>query len=127
MTEQDWDSGFGKCVVAFLNGQGISEVDPRGERVTDDSFLLCLNAHYEDIEVTLPGEEYGSRWGIVIDTTWDTNADASEFADAATTAINKLPDPARVSSPAGPTVTVLIASDQQALLALDVIFGATGV
>ena len=27
---------------------------PRGERVTDDSFLLCLNAHYEDIEVTLP-------------------------------------------------------------------------
>jgi isoamylase len=68
MTEQDWDSGFGKCVVAFLNGQGISEVDPRGDRVTDDSFLLCLNAHYEDIEVTLPGEEYGSRWGIVIDT-----------------------------------------------------------
>jgi isoamylase len=55
-------------VVAFLNGQGISEVDPRGDRVTDDSFLLCYNAHYEDIEVTLPGEEYGSRWGIVVDT-----------------------------------------------------------
>jgi glycogen operon protein len=68
MNEQDWDSGFGKCVVAFLNGQGISEVDPRGDRVTDDSFLLCYNAHYEDIEVTLPGEEYGSRWGIVVDT-----------------------------------------------------------
>jgi isoamylase len=68
MTEQDWDSGFGKCVVAFLNGQGISEVDPRGDRVTDDSFLLCLNAHYEDIEVTLPSEEYGTRWGIVVDT-----------------------------------------------------------
>jgi glycogen operon protein len=68
MNEQDWDSGFGKCVVAFLNGQGISEVDPRGDRVTDDSFLICLNAHYEDIEVTLPGEEYGSRWGIVVDT-----------------------------------------------------------
>ncbi len=68
MTGEDWDSGFGKCVVAFLNGQGISEADPRGERVTDDSFLLCLNAHYEDIEVTLPGEEYGGRWAIVVDT-----------------------------------------------------------
>ncbi len=68
MTEQDWDSGFGKCVVAFLNGLGISEADPRGDRVTDDSFLLCLNAHYEDIEVTLPGEEYGGRWAIVVDT-----------------------------------------------------------
>ena len=50
MTEQDWDSGFGKCVTAFLNGEGISEADTRGERVTDDSFLLCFNAHYEDIE-----------------------------------------------------------------------------
>jgi glycogen operon protein len=68
MTGEDWDSGFGKCVVAFLNGQGISEVDPRGERLTDDSFLLCLNAHYEDLEVTLPSEEYGSRWAIVVDT-----------------------------------------------------------
>ena len=54
MTEQDWDSGFGKCVTVFLNGNGITEVDSRGEPVTDDSFLLCLNAHYEDIEVTLP-------------------------------------------------------------------------
>src|SRR6478609_1461166 len=68
MTGEDWDSGFGKCVVAFLNGLGISEADPRGERVTDDSFLLCLNAHYEDLEVTLPGAEYGERWAIVVDT-----------------------------------------------------------
>jgi isoamylase len=68
MTGEDWDSGFGKCVVAFLNGLGISEADPRGERVTDDSFLLFLNAHYEDIEVTLPGAEYGNRWAIVVDT-----------------------------------------------------------
>ncbi|MHA6795252.1 glycogen debranching protein GlgX [Pseudonocardia bannensis] len=68
MTEQDWDSGFGKCVTAFLNGDAIDDVDPRGERVTDDSFLLCFNAHWEDIEVTLPGKEYGSRWAIVVDT-----------------------------------------------------------
>ncbi len=68
MTDQDWDSGFGKAVVAFLNGDGITEADPRGERVTDDSFLLCLNAHFEDIDVTLPGPEYGSRWAIVVDT-----------------------------------------------------------
>ncbi len=68
MTEQDWDSGFGKCVVAFLNGDGITEADPRGDRVTDDSFLLAFNAHYEDIEVTLPGPEYGNRWGVVVDT-----------------------------------------------------------
>jgi glycogen operon protein len=68
MTEQDWDSGFGKCVTVFLNGDGINEFDPRGERLTDDSFLLCLNAHYEDIDATLPHPEYGSRWAVVVDT-----------------------------------------------------------
>ena len=66
-------------------------------------------------------------WGIVIDTAWDSAADASEFADAAGTAIAGLADPARVSSPAGTHVTVLVASSDTALLALDVIFGATGV
>jgi glycogen operon protein len=68
MTEQDWDSGFGKCVTVFLNGQGITEVDSRGDVVTDDSFLLCMNAHDEDIEVTLPPAEYGTGWAIVVDT-----------------------------------------------------------
>jgi len=68
MTEQDWDSGFGKCVTVFLNGQGIDEADTRGERVSDDSFLICLNAHYEDIDVTLPGPEYGTQWAVVVDT-----------------------------------------------------------
>ncbi len=66
-------------------------------------------------------------WGVVIDTAWDTAADASEFADAANTAISGLANPARISSPAGTHVTVLVASSQDALLALDMIFGATGV
>ena len=66
-------------------------------------------------------------WGVVIGTTWDTSPDASAFADAASVAVNGLPNPVRISSPAGKNVTVLIASGQAALLALDVIFGATGV
>ena len=66
-------------------------------------------------------------WGVVIDTAWDTAADASEFADAANTAIGGLANPARISSPAGTHVTVLVASSEAVLLALDVIFGATGV
>jgi hypothetical protein len=66
-------------------------------------------------------------WGVVIDTVWDTASDASEFADAATTAIAGLSDPARISAPAGRHVAVLVASSEDALLALDVVFGATGV
>jgi glycogen operon protein len=36
--------------------------------VVDDSFLMAFNAHYEDIEFTLPGPDYGQSWGVVVDT-----------------------------------------------------------
>jgi glycogen operon protein len=68
MTERDWDSGFGKAVTVFLNGEGIADIDTRGERVVDDSFVVALNAHHEDIDVVLPGPEYGTRWAVVVDT-----------------------------------------------------------
>ncbi|HEX2300942.1 MAG TPA: glycogen debranching enzyme, partial [Pseudonocardiaceae bacterium] len=68
MTEQDWGVEFGRCLTVFLNGEGIPDLDPRGQRVTDSSFLLCFNAHHEDIEVQLPGNGYGEQWTVVLDT-----------------------------------------------------------
>jgi isoamylase len=35
MSDEDWDSGFGKWVAVYLNGQGVPDRDVRGERVTD--------------------------------------------------------------------------------------------
>ncbi|HEY0639541.1 MAG TPA: glycogen debranching protein GlgX [Pseudonocardiaceae bacterium] len=69
MTERDWESGFGRSVVVFLNGAALGELDSRGERVTDDSFLLCFNAHHEDIAMRLPAADHGERWTVVVDTT----------------------------------------------------------
>ncbi|HEX4221103.1 MAG TPA: glycogen debranching enzyme, partial [Pseudonocardiaceae bacterium] len=68
MSEQDWEADFGRCITVFLNGNGISELDHRGEPVVDNSFLLCFNAHHENIEVTLPPEGYGQSWAVVLDT-----------------------------------------------------------
>ncbi|MET1072418.1 MAG: glycogen debranching protein GlgX [Umezawaea sp.] len=68
MTEHNWGDDFGRCVIAFLNGEGIPDLDQRGMRVVDDSFLLAFNAHHEDIEATLPEESYGSQWTVVVDT-----------------------------------------------------------
>ncbi|MGW7535780.1 glycogen debranching protein GlgX [Amycolatopsis sp. NPDC054798] len=68
MTEQNWDDAFGKSVVIFLNGEGIPDLDPRGMPVSDDSFLLAFNAHWEDIAMTLPGNGYGREWTVVVDT-----------------------------------------------------------
>ncbi|MFB9908470.1 glycogen debranching protein GlgX [Allokutzneria oryzae] len=68
MTDEDWESGFGRCIIAFLNGEGLSDRDERGEWVTDDSFLLCFNAHDGEIEVTVPDGGYGEEWAVVVDT-----------------------------------------------------------
>ncbi|WP_292981591.1 glycogen debranching protein GlgX [Mycobacterium sp.] len=67
MTDDDWGSGFGKSVAVYLNGLGIPDLDARGQRVTDDSFVLCFNAHHEPIEFTLPPAEFGPSWTPVVD------------------------------------------------------------
>src|SRR5690606_19265945 len=68
MTDEDWESGYAKSMAVFLNGQGIPDLDVRGQRVVDDSFLLCFNAHFEPIEFTLPPPDFAGSWLRVIDT-----------------------------------------------------------
>jgi glycogen operon protein len=67
MTEHDWDAGFGKSLAVFLNGDGMTDRDNRGERLTDDSFLICFNAHYEELPFTTPNG-YADAWEVVLDT-----------------------------------------------------------
>ncbi|MFC7752829.1 glycogen debranching protein GlgX [Tsukamurella soli] len=87
MTEADWDSGFGKSLAAFLNGQGIEEPDARGERVVDDSFLLCFNAHYEDIDFVLPTRYDARRWRGVLDTSDPRGESGRELSAGATVTV----------------------------------------
>jgi glycogen operon protein len=68
MSDEDWESGFGRSIMVFLNGEGIPDLDRRGERVTDDSFVMCFNAHDDEIEMTMPNGTYGSKWTVVLDT-----------------------------------------------------------
>lgn len=68
MTQEDWDFDFGKSLMVWLNGKAIAEPDGHGRRIIDDSFLMCFNAHYEDIEFQIPGTEYAAAWEVLIDT-----------------------------------------------------------
>jgi isoamylase len=68
MTEEDWEAPFGRAVAAYLNGEGIPDRDARGERVVDDSFLLCFSAHDQALEFRVPGAEYAPTWHVVLDT-----------------------------------------------------------
>lgn len=68
MTDQDWAAGFAKSLMVFLNGEAITEPDPRGERITDDSFLLLFNAAEHDLDFVVPPIGYGEQWVLELDT-----------------------------------------------------------
>jgi glycogen operon protein len=68
MSDEDWDAGHTASVGVFLNGEAITDRDRRGQRVTDDSFLLLFNAHHEAIDWTLP-KQWGQWWELVMETT----------------------------------------------------------
>jgi isoamylase len=68
MSDGDWTNGYAQSVMVFLNGDAIAEPDTRGERIVDDSFLMLFNASPHDLSFTLPGEEYGGHWHVVVDT-----------------------------------------------------------
>jgi len=64
--EDEWESGS-RALGLYLNGDGISGRDPRGQRVVDDHFLLYFNAD-GPTALTLPPAEYADRWDVVVDT-----------------------------------------------------------
>ncbi|MBV8992386.1 MAG: glycogen debranching protein GlgX [Pseudonocardiales bacterium] len=68
MSDEDWNVGFARTVGIFLNGRGIPERDALGERISDDSFLLLINAYHRPITFTMPDASYGGSWEIVVDT-----------------------------------------------------------
>lgn len=68
MSQEDWDTGYAKSVAVFLNGDALSEPSPRGQPITDASFLLLFNAHSADLRFTLPDERYARGWIVALDT-----------------------------------------------------------
>jgi glycogen operon protein len=58
-------------MTVFLNGDAITEPDPHGAPVRDDSFLIMLTADREPLEFTVPGPKFGERWAMVLDTARD--------------------------------------------------------
>jgi len=68
MQPEDWDSGFGRAIGVFLNGDGIRERDSRGEPIVDKHFLILFNAGDEVVDFNLPDVKYSPRWDIIVDT-----------------------------------------------------------
>jgi glycogen operon protein len=50
--------------------------------VVDDSFYLAFSAHDEALDFTLPPEEYGKAWEVVIDTLHAVDEDSPAVVTA---------------------------------------------
>ena len=95
MTDSDWNSGYARALAVCVNGDAITEPDPRGERITDADFILLINAHSAPVTFTVP-DGLGSpdaSWQVVVDTGTGLVHDGA-------------PGPASPELPAGPTVDV---------------------
>jgi glycogen operon protein len=68
MTDEAWNAGFVRSLGVRLAGDLIDDVDERGERITGDTLLLLLNAHYEPIPFLLPPQKAGQCWERLFDT-----------------------------------------------------------
>ena len=71
MTDTEWRQSFARCLGMSLAGENIEEYDERGQRVTDNNFILLFNSHHEEIEFRLPPEPSLARWAVELDTYYD--------------------------------------------------------
>ena len=82
MTDQDWGTWYARAMTVFLNGEAIAEPDEQGHRVTDDSFLVLINASEEDIAFTLPGLGDSEHWTVALDTAPAVDSEPHDSLDA---------------------------------------------
>jgi isoamylase len=67
MTRRDWANERG-AIGLFLNGDEIPALTPSGDRVSDDSFLVLVNAHPEPVTFLLLPRRFGPRWQLELST-----------------------------------------------------------
>ncbi len=72
MTDPEWQEGHANALMMLLNGEAIPSADMRGERVTDSSFAVLLNAQSHPLDFTLPKGDWGAEWEMVLDTAAET-------------------------------------------------------
>jgi isoamylase len=76
MADADWDSDSVRSVGVFINGNGIRARDRRGQRITDDHFVLYFNADERAVQFRLPPADYAPTWLVELDTAEEAHPDS---------------------------------------------------
>lgn len=67
-SDEDWNTHWNKSLALLLNGKTLGVSDEEGKPVTDESFLLLVNASADGVEFTMPESPAKSAWISVLDT-----------------------------------------------------------
>ena len=68
VSDEDWNAGWTRAIALLLNGRTLQVSDEDGKWITDDSFLLLINAADQGVEFKLPPSPRMKPWRHVIDT-----------------------------------------------------------
>ena len=68
MTDEQWQGTGARTLGVQFAGDAIEERGPRGERISDDTLLVILNADEQPVGFRLPDHDASKRWEVVFDT-----------------------------------------------------------
>jgi len=69
MTEEEWNTGWIRVLGVRLSGEVLDDVNAVGEPIKDDTFLIMISAHHEDLPFSLPQVSHTEiMWELCFDT-----------------------------------------------------------
>ncbi|MEO0646063.1 MAG: glycogen debranching protein GlgX [Cyanobacteria bacterium J06650_10] len=68
ISDTEWHDSSIQAISIFLNGAEIPNLDSRGQRILDDSFLLLFNPSAESLSCKIPESIETKHWQIILDT-----------------------------------------------------------
>jgi glycogen operon protein len=68
MGSEEWGQGWVRCLGLRLSGRTLEDVNSVGLPITDDTFLLLFNPHWEPIKFYLPKNGKPLCWELLADT-----------------------------------------------------------
>ena len=68
MTDSDWNAGWTRSVMAYLDGHCDPDRDDVGRPILDDDLILVVNGWWEELSFTIPEIDGERMWRLELDT-----------------------------------------------------------
>ena len=68
LDEDAWNAGWVRTLGMMLGGTTLNATDQLGNSISDNSFLLLLNAHHEPVNFALPPPPEDGVWQCILNT-----------------------------------------------------------